>query len=308
MKKADLILTSILMAILIMTVSLCGCGGVNSKLAGEITNVTSDDGVHFSCEYKGMTREYTIYFPGDISENAPDKAKGSVLLIALHGYGSDGDSFARDTGLHEALCPKGYTLVYPNGIPDPDDKTAATGWNSGLKETGNDDAGFLSALACYLEKEYSLSTKQCVAAGFSNGAFMTHRLAIDGNKVFTDIVSDAGMMPQYAWESKPEKATVNVLQISGTKDDVVPQKRSGTDKYSKAPAIEDVMEYYASSSGLDKVSAETLSKKAEITKYSSDKDDHIVWEVSVKDGRHSWFEEDFCGFDINELILEFLDK
>lgn len=294
--KKKYIIITVFMALL----SLCGCGGVNSKLAGEITNVTSSDELHYSCEYKGISRDFTVYFP--------EKIKGSTLVIALHGYGSDADSFARDTSLHETLCPNGYTVAYVCGIPDPDDKTAATGWNSGLKETGNDDAGFLSSLACYLMKEYSLNTKKCVAAGFSNGAFMTHRLAIDENRVFTHIVSDAGMMPQYAWEMKPEKSQVNVLQISGTKDDVVPQKRSGTDKYSKAPAIEDVMEYYAASSGLDKITTDQLSEKSDITKYTSDKGDFAVWEVSVKDGRHSWFEESFCGFVINDLIMEFLEQ
>ena len=295
MKEKNKYITLILAAVALL---LCGLAGINSKTDEEIVNVITSDDSHFTCEYEGQMRDFTLYLP--------DKIKGSVLVLALHGYGSDADSFARDTALHETLCPAGYTVAYVSGIPDPEDKTAATGWNSGLKKTGNDDAGFLSALACYLRKEYSLDKKRCVAAGFSNGAFMTHRLAIDENGIFTDIVSVSGMMPQYAWEERPKGASVNVLQISGTKDDVVPQKRSGTDKYSIAPAIEEVMEYYAASSNLDTVTTKQLSEKSEITKYSSDKDAHIVWEISVKDGRHSWFEEQFCGFKIDDLILEFL--
>lgn len=288
------------MSLLIITVALtiCGCGNARSELAGKITNVKSEDGRHYSCDYMGITREYSVY--------CPQKPEDSVLVMALHGYGSDADSFARDTLLHESLCPEGYTVAYVSGIPDPDDKTAATGWNSGLKKSGNDDAGFLSALACYLQKEYKLNEKRLVAVGFSNGAFMTHRLATDESRIFTDIVSVAGMMPQYAWEERPDEAPVNVLQISGTKDDVVPQKRNGSDKYSKAPAIEDVMDYYAESSKLDATVIEPISDKAEITRYTSDKGNHTVWEVSVRDGRHSWFEENFCGFNTNDLILDFL--
>lgn len=281
---------------------LCtGCGSRTSALAAGITSVSTEDNKHFSCEYNGVSRDFTLYFPDNSSEK-------STLVIALHGYGSDGDAFSRDTNLHEALCPQGYTVAYVTGMPDPDDKTAATGWNSGLKKTGNDDAGFLSSLACYLQKEYSLNMKRCVAVGFSNGAFMTHRLAIDENRVITDIVSVSGMMPQYAWEGRPEKSAVNVLQISGSKDDVVPQKRSGSDKYAKAPAIEDVMDYYAMSSGLDIITQEQFTEKSDIIKYSSEKDEHIVWSVTVKDGRHSWFEEPFCGFEINDLIVDFLEK
>lgn len=293
-KRLHIISVILLFAFLVL---VCGCGSV-VKLAASIEGFNTEDNIHFSCEYKGEKRDFTLYLP--------DNPKEATLVVALHGYGSDADSFSRDTKLHETLIPAGYVVAYVNGIPDPDDKTAATGWNSGLKETGNDDAGFLSSLATFLQKEYSLNSKKCVAVGFSNGAFMTHRLAVDENKVFTHIISDAGMMPQFAWEIRPEKVEINVLQISGTKDDVVPQKRNGTDKYSKAPAIEDVMEYYAASSGLGKIMTETLSEKSEITKYSSEKD-HIVWEVSVKDGRHSWFEEQFCGFKINDLILEFIE-
>lgn len=213
-----------LCALELCALGLCACGDkADSQLASQITNVKTEDNTHYTCEYKGVARDFSVYLPKNV--------KDSVLMVALHGYGSDADSFARDTALHETANPAGYTVVYVSGISDPDDKTAATGWNSGLKETGNDDAGFLSSLACYLQNEFSLNTKKCVAVGFSNGAFMTHRLAIDENGIFTDIVSVAGMMPQYAWEQKPEKAQVNVLQISGTKDDVVPQKRSGSDKY-----------------------------------------------------------------------------
>lgn len=288
-----------LCALELCALGLCACGDkADSQLASQITNVKTEDNTHYTCEYKGVARDFSVYLPKNV--------KDSVLMVALHGYGSDADSFARDTALHETANPAGYTVVYVSGISDPDDKTAATGWNSGLKETGNDDAGFLSSLACYLQNEFSLNTKKCVAVGFSNGAFMTHRLAIDENGIFTDIVSVAGMMPQYAWEQKPEKAQVNVLQISGTKDDVVPQKRSGSDKYSKAPAIEEVMEYYAASSNLTDVETTELTEKSQITRYSSSSDAHYIWEVSVKDGRHSWFEEAFCGFVINDLIMEFL--
>lgn len=293
--------SKIILIISLILCCLCGCGSRNSSLAAGITNVSTEDNSRFTCEYEGVLRDFTLYLPDNLSKN-------SVLVMALHGYGSDGDSFARDTKLHEKLCPGGYALAYITGIPDPDDKTAATGWNSGLKKTGNDDAGFLCSLAAYLQKEYSLNSKRCVAVGFSNGAFMTHKLALHESGIITDIVSVSGMMPQYAWEERPEKAMVNVLQISGSKDDVVPQKRSGSDKYAKAPAIEDVMDYYAMSSGLDIITQEQFTEKSDIIKYSSEKDEHIVWSVTVKDGRHSWFEEPFCGFEINDLIMEFLEK
>lgn len=282
---------------------ICGCSAPKEtipNLADNIENVSANDNLHYTCEYMGIQREYTLYLP--------DNPSGSTLVIMLHGYGGSADSFARDTKLHETLVPAGYTVAYVEGITDPDDQTSSSGWNSGLKSTGNDDAGFLSSLARYLQREYLLESSRCVAVGFSNGAFMTHRLAIDSSGVFTDIVSVAGMMPEFAWAMKPEAAPVSVLQISGTKDDVVPQKRNKTDRYAKAPAIEDVMDYYALSSDLTKGEAYELSEQSNITEYGSLSNDNVVWEVSVEDGRHSWYEETYCGFKINDLILDFLQR
>lgn len=288
------------------TMLLGGCAAQKAgndqmyTIADNIENVSTTDNREFTCDYKGIGRSYTMYLP--------ENTQNATLVIMLHGYGESAEKSARDTRLHETLVPAGYAVAYVDGISDSDDRTSSSGWNSGIKDTGNDDAGFLSSLARYLQREYSMNTDRCVAVGFSNGAFMTHRLAIDEGHVFTDIVSVAGMMPKYAWEMKPESAKVNVLQISGTKDDVVPQKRNKTDRYAQAPAIEDVMDYYAASSSLTDVSTGELSEQSEITKYTSATDEHVVWEVSVKDGRHSWFEEKYCGFVTNDLILEFLNR
>lgn len=268
------------------------------KTVNDLENVTTSDGNHFSCTYCGTEREFVLYLP--------PKSENSTLMVMLHGYGSCADAFAGYTGMTEPSISKGYTLVYPEGKSDPEDNTASVGWNSGLKETGNDDAGFLAALAVYLQSEYDLNRERCVAVGYSNGAYMTHRLAVAEAGVFTDIVCVSGFMPEYAWKCRPEKANVNVLQISGTKDNVIPQIRTGSDKTSRAPAIETVMEYYAASSGLDIRTEGELGGKSQIVRYTSETDNHKVWEISVKDGRHSWYEEPYCGFDIKEMIFEFL--
>ena len=273
-------------------------GNGEKKTINKITAVEENEDFHYTCEYMGEKRSFFLQLPKE--------TKGADLIVMLHGYGSDGDSFANYTKLHDMAIPKGYAVVYPDGMNDPDDSTSSTGWNSGLKETGNDDVGFLSALARYLQDEYLLNGERCVVIGYSNGAYMTHRVAVDEDSVFTDIVCVSGFMPEYAWKNRPDKAKVNVLQISGTKDNVVPQIRTGTDKTSKAPAIETVMEYYAASSGLDIICEEELGGKSIITKYTSETDNHKVWEISVKDGRHSWYEETYCGFDIYEMIFGFL--
>ena len=272
----------------------------NFSLAERITDVTTEDDLHYSCDYMGAQRKFTLYLP-ETTDNA-------MLVIMLHGAGESADGFALDTKLHETLVPAGYAVAYAESAFDAEDRTNSSGWNNGLKSSGNDDAGFLSSLARYLQKEYSLQTERCAAAGFSNGACMVHRLAVDPEGVFTDVVSVAGMMPELTWNGRPENVTVSVLQVSGTKDDVVPQKRNGIDKYTKAPAIEDVMAYYAAASGSVEPVTEPLSDQSELVRYTSPETCQAVWEVSIRDGRHSWVKEEYCGFVLNALILEFLRR
>ncbi|MBP5744825.1 MAG: hypothetical protein J6W58_00815 [Lachnospiraceae bacterium] len=75
------------------------------------------------------------------------------------------------------------------------------------------------------------------------------------------------MMPESMWESKPENCAVSFLQVTGEKDDVVPKNSDGSAAHSKAPAIEDVMDYYVESAGLDRSYEEQIGKKSTVTKF-----------------------------------------
>lgn len=225
-------------------------------------------------------REYILCLPENIT-------KETALVIMLHGYGNNAESFRTTTQFDRQATVRGYAVVYANGIPDPEDKTSSSSWNSGLKKSSKNDVKYLETLAATLQKEYGFSTKRVFVAGFSNGAFMVHRLAVESKK-FTAAASVAGFLPKNVWETRPGKIKCGFLQINGTKDDVVPMNLNGSAKYNVNPAIEDVIEYYKKACS---------RKAAESVK-------HIV----IADGRHSWPEEKFCGFDVNKTILDFFDQ
>ena len=79
---------------------------------------------------------------------------------------------------------------------------------------------------------------------------MAHRLAMEAGDTFRAVVSVSGMMQPEVWEKRNKTNNVSFFQITGEKDDVVPKRSDGTAKYTTAPAIEDVMEYWAKSDGL----------------------------------------------------------
>lgn len=249
--------------------------------------------------FEGKAHDFILYLPETV-DNVP-------LIIMLHGYGESAEAFCQQTSFEKEANANGYAVVYITGAPTPEDSTSAAGWNSGIGISSNNDVDFLCAFVNDISKIYSIDRTRIYAVGFSNGAFMAHRLAVEANDVFAAVVSVAGMMPEKVWETKPEQCEIGVFQITGEKDDVVPKNSDGSAQYSKAPAIEEVMEYYVNTNGLSKGNTSTEGKKSILEKYVSPDSPKQVWNLFIPDGRHSWPEEKYVGFNVNQLIIDFLE-
>ena len=237
----------------------------------------------------------------------PEKTEGAPLVILLPGYGNTAESFRDTVHFEQAANPLGYAAAYVTGATDPNAPLSSFGWNSGIGSGGNDDVSFLVWLAAYLQEEYSFDGSRTFAVGFSNGAFMVHRLAMEAADTFSACVSVAGLMSAKVWNSRKETNDISFFQITGEKDDAVPKNRDGSAKYAKDPAIEDVMEYWAASNKLKKCETEIIGNGSALTKCQSGRTPKQVWSLFVKNGRHSWPGVKLNGFDTNILILEFLE-
>ena len=276
---------------------LCGCTAHAPKTVLPALQEVTAVGVHtFSCTYGGAQRQFSEYAP----EGAP-----KAILLMLHGYGSTGEDFRLLTKTDVPANACGYTVIYPTGVPTPEDPTSANGWNSGIGISSVDDIGFLCALARYMQAKYSLTRAETFAAGFSNGGFMVYRIALEGQDTFAGVAGVAAMMPESCWNARPDTLHISLLQINGTRDDAVPMRLNGSDRFTTAPAIEDVIAWFAAANGLDSESTEPLGMYAELTKHFGGKTQ--VWQVLIREGRHSWPEEKYCGFDVNTLLLDFFD-
>lgn len=256
---------------------LSGCKDSNKSIR-KIENLKSDDDSFFSCKYQNSERSFILYTPKNKTDQTP-------LIFMLHGYGSSGEGFRVQTHFDEKALLRGYAIVYVNGISDPESKTSGTGWNSGLNNSSKDDVGFLCSLTETLQNDYGFSKKRTFAVGFSNGAFLIHRLAVE-TKTFNALASVSGFLPKSIWEKRPRKISSAFLQITGTNDKLIPMNLTGTAKTNPNPAIEDVLAYY---------------QKGQKT---SEKVQHII----IQHGEHSWPEEKFAGFNVNEKILDFFDN
>lgn len=275
-----------------------GCGSTKTEPL-KVEDITLVRENCFSCTFGGVKHSFIVDLPED-PDNAP-------LVVMLHGYGSSAEDFRTSVGFEKGATPLGYAVVYVTGAPAPNDSTSATGWNSTADPNGNKDTEFLVSLAEYLQKEYDLDKNRTYAVGFSNGAFMIHRLAMEAGDTFSALVSVSGMMQPEIWDKRSSSNNVSFFQITGEKDDVVPKNSDGTAKYAKAPPIEDVMSYWVSSDGAALKEKICIGKGSVLTKYANSDESVQVWDLLVKNGGHSWCTEKLNGFDTNELILDFFE-
>ncbi|MBO4375061.1 MAG: prolyl oligopeptidase family serine peptidase [Lachnospiraceae bacterium] len=255
--------------------------------------------------------KYTFTFDSlehDMILDLPEKPEGSPLVVMLHGQGNTAESFRSAVHFEESANPRGYAVVYVTAAADPEQPSYGIGWNSGLTDGKNRDVELLKAVTDYLIDGYGFDKKRVFAAGFSNGAFMTHRLAMEADGTFAAVASVAGFMTEYVWNERKEKNHIGVFQITGQKDEVVPKTSDKSASHSNAPAIEDVMDYWVSSNGLQKTEEIKIGKKdSPLTKYAGTGSGPQVWDLFVIDGRHSWPDEKINGIDTNDLILDFFD-
>ncbi len=160
-----------------------------------------------------LERSYSIYVPKDDSVSTP-----MPLVLILHGRGQSASSMIRLTNFNNLADTFHFIAVYPNGIDAQ--------WNYVKDIPGYpvsvDDTTFLLHLIDQIAKTYSVDRSRLYVTGFSNGGFMTERLACDVPEVFAGFASVGaagfGGMPGVCEHDIP----VSLLLMHGTLDRVVP--------------------------------------------------------------------------------------
>jgi poly(3-hydroxybutyrate) depolymerase len=266
------------------------------RVIHDIASVTDAGNGKYTCTYDDVEHDFILC--------APEETAGAPLIVLLHGYGKSAESMKSETKFDVEANAAGYGVLYVSGSCSPYVTPKLLGWNSGIKGhgiEGYDDVGFLIALANYMKQEYSFAEDRIYACGFSNGAVMMHRLAMENDGTYSGFISVAGKMAESVWENKNETNDVSFFQITGGKDDFVPKRGDENAEPSTSPAIEDVMDYWVTTSGLS-LSETVELENGELKKYSADGKKNQVWDLFVKDGTHSW------ASDTNAWILEFIES
>lgn len=147
-----------------------------------------------------------------------DPAKGTMVVLNFHGFTNAAPIQRVISRMDPSSDTHGYIAVYPEGV--------ATSWNAGdccgtAWTDSVDDVKFVKELLAKLESDYCIDPKRVFATGYSNGGFLSYRLACDMADTFAAIApvaGEMGMAPEQCHPTRP----VPVLDFHGTSDPIVP--------------------------------------------------------------------------------------
>ncbi|PJF41256.1 MAG: hypothetical protein D6737_10020 [Chloroflexi bacterium] len=170
--------------------------------------------------YSGMSRSFRYYVPPSY-----DPAIPTPVVVALHGRPDNGPGFATRLDMNRVAAEHNFIVVYPDGSND-------RGWNYtegtqyAFADNGIDEVAFLETLINDISHDLNIDHNRLYVTGFSNGGFMTQRVACSGADFFAAFaVVGAGLFvdfPAHCANTRP----VPIMFIHGTQDVSIPWQGS----------------------------------------------------------------------------------
>lgn len=193
---------------------------------------------------------------------------------------------------HADDAEHGFIALFPNGL----DRS----WNAGeccgkAKEKKLDDVAFIKDLLAHVASRWCTDPSRLYAMGFSNGAFLSHRLACElPAPGLRAIVPVAGTLGIPEGDCKPAHPTP-VLAIHGTDDELVPfaggppQIPFGA-SFGTFISPAAANEFWTKTNGCGAASGTPYYQKGEVTcvRHEECRDEATVALCTVTPGGHQW--------------------
>jgi polyhydroxybutyrate depolymerase len=262
----------------------------------------------------GTMRTYILHVPTgyDGSEPLP-------LVFVLHGFGGSAANMVKLTGMDGKADEQNFFVAYINGTPAED---SALGWNSGLLPDlppHVDDVAFVRELLKQLEQHLSVDPRRVYAAGFSNGGFMTHRLAAE----LPDLLAGAAVVEGTMGLAQPDGSfattttpagPIAVVIIHGKADPNVLYNGGGPapgGHHMTAKSVEDAVAFWTQADDCTGTPQETTSNDGNVIKtdYTSCAAGSEVLLYTIVNGKHEWPTlEGPTKFSATDAIWEFFSQ
>jgi polyhydroxybutyrate depolymerase len=202
-------------------------------------------------------RSWVVYAPSGY-----DPARPTPVVVLLHGRPSNGAGMAYLSGMNGVAENHNFIVVYPDGIDNEwnaqfdisASDVSLTGRRSTLPQ---DDVGFLKTLMSDLALDFNIDRSRLYLGGFSNGSFMTYRMACSAGDTFAGFAAiSAGLYVELARYCRRSEPTP-ILIMNGTADGSVPYNGvlvanpQGGEPIRISLSVEDTVATFARRNGCD---------------------------------------------------------
>lgn len=250
-----------------------------------------------------LGRSFTLYIPNSYTFDEP-----IPLVMVLHGRPGNGPGMALLTDMNAIAEANHFIAVYPDGLIPPSEP-GARGWNyvrdialfnynDGSAISQRDDVQFLVDLKHDLAEMMPIDTERSYITGFSNGGFMTQRMACDAAGSFAAFAAVGSTLSWGMPAICEDRPPVPLLMMHGTQDISVPWTGttttvSGREIYMTAP-IPNTLAFWLEHNGcIDETTREDLPQLGQSPGTSvsvltyADCQEPLVF-VAVENGGHNW--------------------
>lgn len=168
--------------------------------------------------HQGLVRQYIVYEPSAYAGQS-----ATPVVFVLHGGGGSALVTQNFTRMNPVAEANGFLAVYPQGYTENSSGFVwADGRGTAADAADIDDVGFIDRLIDSLQLQYNIDTTRLYACGFSNGGFMTQRLACELNGRFAAMAGLGCSMDVSLFADCEPEAPVPMLYVAGTADPFVP--------------------------------------------------------------------------------------
>lgn len=244
------------------------------------SNLFAQQKIKGEIEIGDKKRAYRLYLPSSYSAD-----KAMPIVFNLHGLTSDPGQQQLLTQMNDVAEENGFIVCYPKG------KNRSWNVNFPFPHSKEDDVLFISNLIDHLKSVYNIDLCRVYACGFSNGGYMSHKLACELSDKIVAIASVSGSIVPKEEEKCTQSRAVPILQIHGKADPIVPYGGN----FNGLP-VENVVDFWMQKNGCSSKNTKTKipnKSKLDLSKairydFKDCRDNSQVALIKVKNGGHTW--------------------
>lgn len=168
-------------------------------------------------------RFYKVHVPPGYKSSS-----SAPVVFMFHGGGGYPDAIRFQSGMDSLSDKESFIVVYPAGTNNRILQDRLLDWNDGrVYQDGSksevDDVAFVKAMLVELKAMLNVDTRRIYAAGFSNGAQFSFRLAREMSDQIAAIAAVAGHRSAQEFGSPACPARrIPIMQFAGRQDPVAP--------------------------------------------------------------------------------------